>query len=422
MKKFIFGNGKAQERDGAIWNAASGMLNAFQSVLILIVISHTLSVEDSGVFTIAWAVANLMVTIGKYGVRNYQVTDLHEQYSFTDYLYHRALSLLTMVLISAGYVCYLHWSNHYTPEKTAVILLMCYLKLVEAAEDVFHGMFQQHERLDVAGKCMTIRLLLSTVIFCIAIVVMENLLIASVICAVVTTVLFVYLTAVAMTGFTWSCQNIRWGKIWGITKACVYIFLGSFLSLYILNAPKYAIDATLGADIQAYYGYISMPVFVVGLLNNFFYMPILTKMTDAYENDIPRFVKLFLQQIAVIVVLTLLSIGGAYLLGIPVLSILYNCNLSAYRGDLCIMMVGGGSLAMVGFLTTVLTLIRKQRLIVIGYGLGGITALSVSRIIVKSYGMTGAAVLYLVLTTVMWIIFLAGFLVCLHQRKQEVRA
>ena len=28
--------------------------------------------------------ANLVITIGKYGVRNYQVTDVNEKYSFND--------------------------------------------------------------------------------------------------------------------------------------------------------------------------------------------------------------------------------------------------------------------------------------------------------------------------------------------------
>ena len=38
-----------------------------------------------------------------------------------------------------------------------------------------------------------------------------------------------------------------------ILKDCFPIFAGSFLSFYILNAPKYAIDALLSSELQAYY-------------------------------------------------------------------------------------------------------------------------------------------------------------------------
>ena len=50
---------------------------------------------------------------------------------------------------------------------------------------------------------------------------------------------------------------------------CFPLFAGAFLSFYIGNAPKYAIDAVMTDAELASYGFIAMPVFVVGLLNNF---------------------------------------------------------------------------------------------------------------------------------------------------------
>ena len=40
---------------------------------------------DGGVFTIAYAIGNLMMTIGKYGMRNFQATDVNEKYSYKEY-------------------------------------------------------------------------------------------------------------------------------------------------------------------------------------------------------------------------------------------------------------------------------------------------------------------------------------------------
>src|SRR5699024_4053271 len=90
-------------------------------------------------------------------------------------------------------------------------------------------------------------------------------------------------------------------KIVRLLIDCVGPFLAAFLSFYVGNAPKYAIDANLPQDIQAYYGFIAMPVFVVGLLNNFLYQPILTSLAEDWaEKRRVQFVKRICHQIVII--------------------------------------------------------------------------------------------------------------------------
>lgn len=59
----------------------------------------------------------------------------------------------------------------------------------------------------------------------------------------------------------------------------------SFLSFYVNSAPKYAIDACLTDEIQACYGFVAMPVFVIGLINNFIYQPVLVPMAVEWEKE-----------------------------------------------------------------------------------------------------------------------------------------
>ena len=70
------------ERESFIYNTAGGMLNAFQSVFLLMAMSRVLTPDDAGVFTLAYSVANLMLMIGLYGMRNFQVTDTLHIYSY----------------------------------------------------------------------------------------------------------------------------------------------------------------------------------------------------------------------------------------------------------------------------------------------------------------------------------------------------
>ena len=62
------------------------------------------------------------------------------------------------------------------------------------------------------------------------------------------------------------------------------MFANSFAGIYVLNAPKYAID-TYGTDrLQAMFGYIIMPATVIVLFAQFVFMPFLNKLKKLYAD------------------------------------------------------------------------------------------------------------------------------------------
>ena len=69
-------------------------------------------------------------------------------------------------------------------------------------------------------------------------------------------------------------------------------------------------------------------------------------------------------------------------------------------------MIGGGALAYTTFFSTVITIIRIQKSLLISYGAVAIGAKLLSGIFVTNYGMMGAAALYAVLMTLLAIILL----------------
>ena len=58
MKSFLV---KTQDvyRSSYIWNMVGSMLNAFQSVIFLMIITRVVGLTEAGIFTIAYADANL---------------------------------------------------------------------------------------------------------------------------------------------------------------------------------------------------------------------------------------------------------------------------------------------------------------------------------------------------------------------------
>lgn len=405
-----------------IWNMAGGMLYAFQSVILLMVITRTVDLFSAGIFTIAYASANLYLTIGKYGMRNYQVTDVAPKFTFRQYRNSRILTILVMIGVSAVYVIYKYSADGYSAEKATIVFVMCLLKSIDAAEDVYHGMYQQQGRLDIAAKLQTIRMVGTIVSFAAGLLVFRDLLKALVLSTIISAVLVFALISLTVSEFREASslkdrKEESWKKTADLLKICFPLFAGTFLSFYIGNAPKYAIDKMLSEEVQACYGFISMPVFVINLLNGFIYQPILNKLAvDWSQGKRADFIRKVVRQFLYVIAITAAAVTGGYLLGIPVLSILYNTDLTAYRMDLIILLFGGGMLALSGFLVIVLTIMRKQRNTIFGYGLIAVLAYLFSETFVQKYEVRGASVLYLVLMSCLTLIFL---LMLIYQMKVQ---
>ena len=183
---------------------------------------------------------------------------------------------------------------------------------------------------------------------------------------------------------------------------------------------KYAIDAKLTDEMQACYGFISMPVFVIGLLNNFIFSPMLYKMSILWdERKIKIFVEKVLRQIVILAMITLICLLGAYILGVPVLSWLYNTDLFPFKKELLILLLGGGFLGLSGFLSILLTIIRYQNLLMWGYLAVAVLAYFLSDRTVELYGMTGASILYVILMLLLCVMFLVMFVFGILRNRDD---
>lgn len=394
------------ERSAYLWNTASGLLNAFQSVIMLTVLTHVCDMVTAGVFTLAYANANLFLNVGKYGIRNFQVSDVNEKYDFRSYLVARVISVAAMIVGGCAWLAWSAITVGYSLEKTLTVLMMLIFKAIDALEDVFHGNYQQHGRLDVGAKVLTLRMLTMIVLYAGLIVATRSLLLSLTATTVFTGIFFVAETLWARRRFglpTSGGAQIKHGRAalhhaGELLRESFPVFLATFLLFYIGNAPKYAIDAAMDDTAQAYYGFIAMPVFVVGLLAGFIYNPIIASLAENWaEGKHDVFARRFAVQVLVIAIITLACIAGAWLLGVPVLSLLYNAELEPYKIDLVVLLVGGGFLAMATLFTTGITIIRWQSKLTLGYVVVALLALVSSPMAVGAAGIDGASWVYLAL-------------------------
>lgn len=416
---WLRGRDASRARDSYLWNSAAGLINALQSTAILFVLQRVSDTNVSGVFTIAFAVANLLQNIGRYGVRYYQASDLEDKYSFGGYVSHRLVTGGLMLLVSMLYCGGKLFFGGYSTEKAAVCLLLCVQKLLDVIEDAFCGEYQRRGMLDVAGRAMSVRLLAVIVSFLAVFCLTRSLVFAAALSTLFgAAVLFLLLRSLRPV-FGSPELALRSPAVGGIMRECFPLFAGAFLLMFIINVPKLVIDSLLSSSEQAVYGFISMPVFIVALLAEFFFRPMTTAFTEEWnEGRLAAFRRRLLLVLAVILGITVLCVAGGLTVGIPVLSFLFNYPLRSQWLPLAVLLGGSGVLSMTSFLAMILTLMRRQRCVIFSYIPSAALAVPLCRFFIRRQALLGAALGYLLLVGLMFAV-VAGFVLrFLRQRER----
>lgn len=393
------------KRSSYTWNALNAIISALQNPVILLVITRTNGVYDAGVFSIAFAIATLMLYVGLYGLRRFQSSDLDEKYSFSEYHGMRILTCSMMIFISIIYCIYGMIFTGYSMEKALVIFMICIVKVCQAYSDVYHGCMQQKGRLDVATKSSSIRYGLEMAAYAAMLVITRNLLLSTAAFMAASIAGLIFTSVNAGGNYCTYRPSFNRTKIKALAIEGFPLFASLFLNMYISNAPKYAIDAFLTEEIQAIYNMVFMPAFVVMLIANFIFNPILTTYAELWlestRESITKLKKQIRKQMLFILALTVLGLAIAATIGIPVLSIIFGVDLAGYKMELCIVMLGGGALAYATYFSTVITVIRLQKTLIVCYGIIALAAKLLSKFFVLGYGIAGAAGMYAFLMTIL---------------------
>ena len=163
-----------------------------------------------------------------------------------------------------------------------------------------------------------------------------------------------------------------------------------------------------------------MPVFVIGLLSRFIYQPLIGKMALLWhKGDLQKFLSMVIKQSAVMIGITIFVLAGGFVLGIPALSIVYGVNLTGFRAELMVLLLGGGFLAYTSFYQMVLTVIRKQNWLIAGYLLGYGLFLLLGRQAVEDGGILGVSVFYTIVVAIIAVYFVLVILAGYRARKNN---
>lgn len=416
MIKDFFMPEKYSMKQTYLWTVLASLIYAGSSFLMQMVTSKFIGVTQAGVLSLALTVGNQLVTIGFYNIRTFQVSDVTEKYKFSDYCMLRAVTVSAMLIAGILWLA----KDSYTPEKVAAIGIVVVFRATEAFSDLLEGRYQQKGRYDVACRGVFTKDLLYLTAFLTVLFLTRNLTAALAALAVTYVGTVIVIDSQLIGSFGGISFHSSWIRQKRLILEGLPLFANSFLTAYIINASKYALEKYYDSEMMGIFSPLYMLTFVVNMFASFVLKPIISVMAEKYvKKDIRGFLKLVAKQFAVIGGVTAVCLTGAAILGIPVLNFLYGVDLSEYRTAMYLILISGGFTALYQLLQYGIVIMRHQYSSFICCLVTVLITYIMTPVLTKKYAIMGAALSYTISIGVLTLLFFGFFVYYLIKDKKK---
>lgn len=389
------------------------------ATVIFVMLAKRLVGEEAGAkFYMAFTTGQMLLTIGYFEIRPFQVTDVKQQYKAKEYFGFRVISSAAMlacaVVVGIVYVV----NGKADAAGFMLIITMCILKMFDGIADVFEGEFQRNDRIDISGMSMAFRTIAIMAVFSIIAWVTRNIYAASAVAAVTGLAGAAVVAVVWSRGFEPLSVSFDREKMKSLFRSTILLFIGSAMCMWLWNGTKYVVEWTLTDRDTLAYGIVFMPTMVINLGSSFVFKPMLTTLARHYEQgEYKAFAKLVAVLVATAVGITVVTLGAGAWLGIPVLSWLYDIELAPYKSVMLVLIAAGGFNAVSILFYYALTVMRLQKEIFAGYTITFVVSIILPIVMVKAMGIAGAGTSYLIVMMLLTVLF--GGMLCVKLKKRK---
>ncbi len=368
--------------------------------LLSIVATQLAGAEQAGMFSMAFTTATLMLYIGNYGVRTYQVSDIDEADSFASYQVQRIMTCAAMLLIGALW-CVVRGYDH---TMTLITWGAFGFRAVDALADTYEARLQQMDKLYLSGVSQAVRAILGIVVFTVLLFVTHNLVFACIGMAVAAVASFLLLTLPLALLETPKSRGADRVEITELFVECFPSFAAQFLFALIETMPKFAMEGVLPYEDQVYFNAIYFPAQSILMIVGFVYKPQLVRIATVWADRAKRarfdLIVVAMLVVSVVVTLAMMLFFGA--VGIWLNGLMYGVDFEPYRTAQYLMIVAGGLSAGIDFLYQIITVLRRQAAATVLYLLAFFVVAIASTILVRVVGFDGAVWSYLAVMVVLF--------------------
>ena len=393
-----------QTKSDFLWNTAGTGVWGVVFPLLTIVVTQISGATQAGMFSMSFVVATLLMILANFGIRTFQISDVCEAYSFADYRINRLITCVAAVVVGWLYCSFRGYDSAMVTMTMGVVVY----KTIDGFADVYEGRLQQVGKMYLAGVSMLVRSVCVFVLFCIVLVVSQNLEAASIVMAVVAVLTLVFFTLPLAHMETPKSAPVSVAHVFGLFKQSWPLFAALFIYSLADNMPKFVMEGELSYDNQLYYNALYFPAMFILMTAQAVYKPMLVSMAKVWHDPQKRmrFDLIILAVVVFIVVLTALVALVMLWVGLDVLGFLYGLDFQPFRSISLIMLVAGGVTAGIDFLYQTVTILRRQKDIMVAYVIALVLSAFVPLLLIHYAQLEGAVIGYLVVMSVLFMLML----------------
>lgn len=375
--------------------------------VLSIVATQLAGAQQAGMFSMAFTTATLMLYLGNYGVRTYQVSDIDETDSFLTYRVHRLITCALMLVVCAVWCA----ARGYDHEMTLITWGAFGFRAVDALADTYEARLQQMNKLYLSGVSVAARSLLGIAVFALLLFITRSLVVACMGMAISAVACLLLLTLPLAFLETPKSREFDVIELKELFVECFPSFAAQFLFALIETMPKFAMEGTLPYEDQVFFNAIYFPAQSILMVVGFVYKPQLVRIANVWadRSKRARFDLTVVAMLGVSVIVTLLMLVVFGSVGIWLNGLMYGVDFEPYRAAQYLMIVAGGFSAGIDFLYQIITVLRRQAQATFTYLIAFVLVAIASIVLVRLVGFDGAVWSYLAVMVLLFVMLSVQF-------------
>ena len=390
-----------------IWHAVGNITYLLCQWLITVLVPVIGGFQDAGILSIAMSVSATCQTVGMFGIRNYQVSDVDEKYSDSCYVGLRAMTCGAAMLMCLAFSLV----GGYKGGQFIAITLFMIFRLAETYADVLHGIAQRNGRLYIGGISFCIKGVGLLICFLLGYFLTKSLnlgLLAMTLFSCATVVLYDLPMVRRVKRFRLTDSLGRCGALALETlPLCVYLFLFSA----VCTLPKLILEAEMGETVLGIYSSIYAPAMLLQAASGYLYTPFATNFAEMRQRgENKAFLSTLAKISAFILALGVVVMLAAWLLGEFALVLVFGEDIRPHVGLLFPILLVNVVSAYFGFFCMLSIVLRRFRWLLSGCFAGFLLSIFLTKPAIGWLGVNGTSYSIIFATVIACAVLLVGIL------------
>ncbi len=408
-------NGKAVARN-MIWNSFGSLFYLGCQWILTILVTRIAGFYDAGVLSLAMSVSAMFQTVAVFGIRNFQVSDVDNQFSASTYVGFRNLTCIFSFLLCTVAAFLLRYNG----EQILAILFFMVFRIAESYSDVLYGIAQKEGRLDINGKAFTIKGALLLPSFLLPYLLTRSLWMALAFMALSSCLSTVFYDLIVVRRLASFKLYDRIGNCLTLAKKTLPLVAYLFLFSTITTIPKLLLKEIYDESALGAYSSIFSIAMLFQIATNYIYTPFIHVFATYYkQRDVKKFFLALSKVLAAICAMAILVFAAAALFGEFAFVLVFGESIREFMYLVNPILISIFIMSIAGFLFMLEVVVRDFKGLLIGNAVSFAVCVLISPYMIRRFELNGTSYA-LILSSLLGVVIVGiGIVLRIRSKKEE---